>query len=70
VPTFLLNVDGVPAGEAARRLARRGFGVFADGSWYCVSLASLLPEQSLRVGIAHYNTSDEVDGLLDALASL
>jgi cysteine desulfurase family protein (TIGR01976 family) len=70
VPTFLLNVDGVPADAAARRLAERGLGVWADGSWYCVALAPRLPEQSIRAGIAHYNTRDEVDRLLEALDTL
>ena len=70
VPTFLFNVDGVAADDAARRLAERGIGVWSAGSWYCVSLASRLPEQSLRAGIAHYNTRDEVDLLLGELARL
>ena len=70
VPTFLLNVDGVPADAAARRLAERGLGVWADGSWYCVALAPRLPERSIRAGIAHYNTRDEVDRLLEALDTL
>ena len=70
VPTFLLNVDGVPAEDAAHRLADHGFGVWHADNWYCVSLASRLPEQSLRAGIAHYNTAAEVDGLLAALRHL
>src|SRR5581483_3328561 len=70
VPTFLFNVDGVPADEAATRLAEAGYGVWAAGNWYCVALAARLPELSLRAGIAHYNTRDEVDGLLDALSAL
>jgi len=70
VPTFLFNVDGVPADDAAHRLAERGFGVWAAGHWYCVSLAPRLPEQSLRAGIAHYNTRDEVDRLLTELERL
>jgi cysteine desulfurase family protein (TIGR01976 family) len=70
VPTFLLNVAGVPAEDAAHRLAERGFGVWYADNWYCVSLASRLPEQSLRVGIAHYNTAAEVDGLVAALQQL
>ena len=70
VPTFLFNVDDVPADVAAHRLADRGFGVWYADNWYCVSLASRLPDQSLRAGIAHYNTADEVDGLLAALAEL
>jgi cysteine desulfurase family protein (TIGR01976 family) len=70
VPTFLFNVDGVPADDAAHRLADRGFGVWYADNWYCVALGPRLPEQSLRAGIAHYNTADEVDGLLAALAEL
>ncbi len=70
VPTFLFNVDGVPAVDAAHLLAERGFGVWYADNWYCVSLGPHLPEQSLRAGIAHYNTVGEVDRLLEALASL
>jgi selenocysteine lyase/cysteine desulfurase len=70
VPTFLFNVEGVAADDAASRLAEQGFGVWAADNWYCVALAARLPEQSLRAGIAHYNTRDEVDRLLTALASL
>ena len=70
VPTFLFNVDGVPAEDAAHRLADRGYGVWYADNWYCVALGPRLPEQSLRAGIAHYNTRDEVDGLLGALSEL
>ena len=70
VPTFLFDVAGVPAVDAAHRLAERGYGIWYADNWYCVSLASRLPAQSLRAGIAHYNTRDEVDGLLEELALL
>ncbi|HEU5372290.1 MAG TPA: aminotransferase class V-fold PLP-dependent enzyme [Gaiellaceae bacterium] len=70
VPTFLFNVEGVPADEAAHRLAERGFGVWYADNWYCVALGERLPEQSLRAGVAHYNTAAEVDGLLEALGQL
>jgi selenocysteine lyase/cysteine desulfurase len=70
VPTFLFNVDGVPADVAARRLADQGFGVWYADNWYCVALGPRLPEQSLRAGIAHYNTAEEVARLLGALAVL
>jgi cysteine desulfurase family protein (TIGR01976 family) len=70
VPTFLFNVDGVPAVDAAHRLAERGLGVWYADNWYCVALAPRLPEQSLRAGIAHYNTEAEVDRLLAELAAL
>ena len=70
VPTFLFNVDGVPAVDAAHRLADRGVGVWYADNWYCVSLGPRLPEQSLRAGVAHYNTPGEVDRLLDELDRL
>ena len=70
VPTFLLNVEGVPAEAAARELAARGIGVWYADNWYCVALADRLPEQSLRVGLIHYNTADEVDRLLAELGDL
>jgi cysteine desulfurase family protein (TIGR01976 family) len=70
VPTFLFNVDGVAASDAAHRLADQGIGLWYADNWYCVALGPRLPEQSLRAGIAHYNTRAEVDRLLEALASL
>jgi cysteine desulfurase family protein (TIGR01976 family) len=70
VPTFLFNVEGVPAVDAAHRLAERGLGVWYADNWYCVALGPRLPEQSLRAGIAHYNTRAEVDRLLSELATL
>ena len=69
VPTFLLNVDGVPAVDVAHRLAERGIGVWYAGDWYCVNLADRLPEQSIRIGLVHYNTADEVDRTLAELAA-
>jgi len=70
VPTFLFNVDGVPAVDAAHRLAERGIGLWYADNWYCVALGPRLPEQSLRAGIAHYNTRGEVDRLLAELVAL
>ncbi len=70
VPTFLFNVDGVHADDAAHRLAERGIGLWYADNWYCVALGPRLPEQSLRAGIAHYNTAEEVDRLLAELAAL
>ena len=70
VPTFLFNVGGVPAEQAAHRLAERDIGLWYADNWYCVALGPRLPEQSLRAGIAHYNTAGEVDRLLAELAAL
>jgi cysteine desulfurase family protein (TIGR01976 family) len=70
VPTFLFNVDGVPAEQVARRLGERGVGIWYADNWYCVALGPRLPEQSLRAGLAHYNTEQEVDRLAGELAAL
>ncbi len=70
VPTFLLNLEGVDAADAAHSLAAQGIGVWYADNWYCVSLAARLPPRSLRVGLIHYNTAAEVDRLAAALASL
>ncbi len=70
VPTFLLNVEGVGAEDAARALAERGIGVWYSDNWYCVGLEDRLPPQSLRAGFAHYNTVEEVDRLLAELDQL
>jgi cysteine desulfurase family protein (TIGR01976 family) len=70
VPTFLLNVAGIPASTVATSLAACGVGVWAADNWYCVALAERLPPESLRIGFIHYNTTDEVDRLLAELTAL
>ena len=40
VPTFLFNVEGVPAVDAAHRLAERGIGLWYADNWYCVALGA------------------------------
>jgi cysteine desulfurase family protein (TIGR01976 family) len=66
VPTFLANVDGVPAADVAAHLAREHIGVWAHDSWYSLGLYKRLgyPDQALRIGFIHYNTADEVDRLV------
>ena len=72
VPTFLLNVESVPARDVAHRLAERGYGVWHHDNWYSLGLYPRLPYdgEAVRVGIAHYNTAEEVDGLVAELAAL
>jgi cysteine desulfurase family protein (TIGR01976 family) len=72
VPTFLVNVDGVPAADVAERLAARGFGVWAHDNWYALDLYPRLgyEDRAVRIGIAHYNTAGEVDRLVAELAAL
>ena len=72
VPTFLLNVDGVPAGDVAARMAKQGFGVWAHDNWYSLGFREKLPypQDAVRVGLIHYNTADEIDRFNAALAQL
>jgi selenocysteine lyase/cysteine desulfurase len=72
VPTFLLNVEGVPAADVATTMAERGYGVWAHDSWYSVGLREKLPypQNAVRVGFIHYNTVDEVDGFVAELGKL
>ena len=69
VPTFLVNVDGVPADDVATRLAAAQIGVWAHDSWYSLDLYPRLgyPGKAVRIGFIHYNTATEVDRLLDSL---
>jgi len=70
VPTFLVNVEGVTADDLAQQLAEAQIGVWAHDSWYSLNLYQRLgyTGKSVRIGFIHYNTADEVDRLLDALA--
>jgi cysteine desulfurase family protein (TIGR01976 family) len=72
VPTYLLNVDGVAARDVAHRLADRGYGVWHHDNWYSLGLHPRLPYdgEAVRIGIAHYNTPAEVDGLVAELTAL
>ncbi|MCS7007032.1 MAG: aminotransferase class V-fold PLP-dependent enzyme, partial [Gaiellaceae bacterium] len=58
-------------GEVAARLAERDLAVW-HGSYYAVEIKRhlSLPEGAVRAGIVHYNTAEEVDRLLEALADL
>ncbi|MFF8953968.1 cysteine desulfurase-like protein [Streptomyces sp. NPDC014940] len=68
-PTLLMTVEGRDAREAQAHLAARGVVVPA-GSFYAYEpfTALKLEDPALRVGLAAYNTSDEVARFLDGLA--
>jgi cysteine desulfurase family protein (TIGR01976 family) len=72
VPTFLINVAGVPAADVAVRLAEQNMGVWAHDSWYSLNLYQRLgyEDQAVRLGFIHYNTAPEVDALVAALNDL
>jgi cysteine desulfurase family protein (TIGR01976 family) len=72
VPTFAFSVDGLAAPEAAARLGEQGFAVW-HGNYYALEVMRRLGLEdggAVRVGLVHYNTAEEVDRLLDALARL
>jgi selenocysteine lyase/cysteine desulfurase len=72
VATFAFNVDGVPTQEAATRLGEAGYAVW-EGDYYAVEVMKRLGLEksgAVRAGIVHYNTADEVDGLLSEIAKL
>jgi cysteine desulfurase family protein (TIGR01976 family) len=71
VPTFAFSVCGRRPLEVAGVLGERGYAVW-HGNYYALEIMERLglPEGAVRVGIVHYNTEAEVDGLLRELASL
>jgi len=72
VATFLVNLEGVDAADAAKRLADEGFGVWAHDNWFSLGLRERLPypDSAIRVGLIHYNTADEIDRFNAALERL
>jgi cysteine desulfurase family protein (TIGR01976 family) len=72
VPTFAFNVDGIEPRVVSERLAERDIAVW-DGNYYAVEIMERLglsAHGAVRVGFVHYNTTDEVDRLLQALDRL
>ena len=72
VPTFLLTIDGLSAESIARSLAAERIGVWKHTFAYEVGLPARLPAGAdpIRVGLAHYNTVDEIDLLTAALTAI
>lgn len=73
VPTFALTAQGISPRQLAEEFAKRGFNTW-DGNYYALALMQRLGLEgsggALRVGLAHYNTSDEVDRFLAALEEI
>jgi len=72
VATFAFNVEGLSSQEVSTRLGEAGYAVW-DGDYYAVEVMKRLGLEdggAVRAGIVHYNTADEVDGLLAELAGL
>lgn len=71
VPTFCFNIPGRSPESVATSLAERDLAVW-HGNYYAVEVMRHLglADGAVRAGIVHYNTEEEVDRLLAALAEL
>jgi cysteine desulfurase family protein (TIGR01976 family) len=70
-PTVAFRMEGHTPREVTEHMAERGFFV-ADGHFYASTLARRLGIHDkgswVRAGLAPYNTEDEVEGFIEALA--
>ncbi len=73
VPTAAIRIRGVPPRQVAAALAADGIYVW-DGNFYALNVTEDLGVEDsgglVRIGLTHYNTSAEVDQLLDALQAV
>jgi cysteine desulfurase family protein (TIGR01976 family) len=72
VPTFAFNLPGLTSEQVAVELAAREIAVW-HGDYYAIEIMKQLGLEgtgAVRAGLVHYNTPDEVDRLLAALAEL
>ena len=73
VPTVACNIEGHSPEELAEYLADEG--IFAwNGNYYALGIMERLGLEehggALRLGMAHYNTAEEIDGVLECLERL
>jgi cysteine desulfurase family protein (TIGR01976 family) len=72
-PTIAVRIEGHTPLELATRLGERGIFTW-DGNYYAVNLTERLDVEKdggfLRIGLAHYNTADEVKRLLETLRTI
>ncbi len=71
--TLAIRIEGHSPSELANQLNQRGFFTW-DGNYYAINLTERLGVEKsggfLRIGLIHYNTIEEVDGLLAALREI
>ena len=72
-PTISVTIDGTSPRDAAATLGAQGIFTW-DGDFYAQALIERLglfeTGGVLRLGIAHYNTTDEIDRLLEAIEAI
>jgi cysteine desulfurase family protein (TIGR01976 family) len=73
VPTIVFTVAGRTPAEVSAALARDDIFVW-DGNYYALELMERLGLEAgggaVRVGAVHYNTTDEIDTFLEAIAAI
>lgn len=73
VPTFAITAEGHSPRELAAAMGQRGYNLW-DGHYYAVvvmeRLGLLEHGGALRVGMAHYNTPDEISNFLTDLGEV
>ena len=72
-PTVAVRIPGFTPLELATRLGDRGFFTW-DGNYYALNLTERLDVEKdggfLRIGLAHYNTKEEVERFLQTLTKI
>jgi len=72
-PTLAVRINGRTPLDLATRLGERGFFTW-DGNYYALNLTERLDVEKdggfLRIGLAHYNTAEEVDRFVTALQEI
>jgi len=72
-PTFAFTLDGLNPRRICEELDKRGICA-SDGNYYAQEVTTRLGLEAsggmVRVGAVHYNTKEEVAGLVDALGSI
>ena len=73
VPTVSFTLEGHHPRKVAEYLAQRGINVW-DGNYYALAIMERLGLEPtggmLRVGLAHYNTVEEIGRLINEVATL
>ncbi len=72
-PTFGIRMDAASPGRVAEKLGSRQIFVW-DGNFYALNVTDDLGLEAsgglVRIGLAHYNTAEEIDRLLAGLRSI
>jgi cysteine desulfurase family protein (TIGR01976 family) len=71
--TIVVRIEGHTPLELATKLGERGFFTW-DGNYYALNVTEQLDVERLggflRIGLVHYNTMEEVEGMLAALQEI